>query len=92
MSDSRERGTSERDKRTNSAMTAPMRDEPLVRVVRGEPGPDELAALVAVLAARAGATPAPGPSRTAVWRDRSRAVRPLLLHGPGRWATSKWPR
>ena len=68
--------------------------EPVLTVVRGEPSPAELAALVAVVAARAasGATGDTGPAHKDVWRDRSRAVRPLLYPGPGRWSTSNWPR
>ncbi len=39
---------------------------PLLRVVRGEPSAQELAALVTVLAARASAVPAPAPGTAAV--------------------------
>lgn len=61
---------------------------PLLRVVRGEPTPEELAALVVVLAAaagRAGRRPAPRPPSR--WSDRRAPVR-VPLHGPGGWVNS----
>jgi len=66
----------------------------VLRVVRGDPTPEELAALVAVLAARSAAaaaaasTAAPPPS---AWRDRRRYVRRPLSPGPGAWRASSWP-
>lgn len=69
--------------------------EATLRIVRGEPTPEELAALVAVLAARAGsggeAVPQPTPAASA-WTDRSRYVRPHLWHAPGGWRASAFPR
>ena len=65
--------------------------EPVVRVTKGQPTPAELAALVAVIAARA--QPAQAPARpTSVWAARSRMVRPVLHPGPGAWRASAWPR
>ncbi|MGH8971317.1 MAG: acyl-CoA carboxylase epsilon subunit, partial [Actinomycetes bacterium] len=46
---------------------------PLLRVVRGEPTAEELAALVAVLAARTSAVEG-RPVRTTAWSDRGRLV------------------
>lgn len=67
---------------------------PALRVVRGEPTPEELAALVTVLAARAAAVPATGsgsdPARPA-WQDRARYLRTTLPHGAGAWRASAWP-
>ena len=65
-------------------------EPPLLRVVRGEPTAEELAALVGVLAALAArAVPAPGrtPSAGGVggWADRRAGVRRPLPHGPGGW-------
>jgi hypothetical protein len=63
---------------------------PVLRIVRGEPTPEELAALVAVVAARSGApAPAPKPIPSA-WTDRARLVRPHLHPGPGAWRASAW--
>ena len=59
---------------------------PLLSVVRGTPSPEELAAVVAVLAARGGsaaAAPAPAPR---LWRSPLRP--PLGLPGPGAWRAS----
>jgi hypothetical protein len=71
-------------------MTGP--DEPLLRVVRGKPTAEELAALVAVVAACAGSSrPAPPPAPSA-WADRRAAVRRPLPPGPGAWRASGWPR
>ena len=66
---------------------------PLLRVVRGEPTPEELAALVAVLTApAAGATG--GEQPTAVrsdWHDPARLVRRPLHVGPDGWRSSGRP-
>jgi len=65
--------------------------EPVLRVVRGNPTPEEIAALVAVLVARRGDGGAePAPSRSA-WADRSRALRRPLYPGPGAWRCSALP-
>jgi Acyl-CoA carboxylase epsilon subunit len=60
-------------------------ETPLLRVVRGDPSPEELAALVAVLTGRGGpAGPEPGPRSR--WADRSVLLRPSLpTPGPGAW-------
>ncbi len=65
-------------------------DRPLLRVVRGEPDPAELAALTTVvLAAANAAAPRSGaPSRPSVWADRSALVRRPLHPGPGAWRAS----
>ena len=65
---------------------------PYLRVVRGEPTTDELAALVAVLAVRATAQgDAPPPAIGSAWTDRSRLIRRPVAHGPGAWRASAWP-
>lgn len=67
-------------------------DTPFLTVVSGEPTAEELAALVAVLAARrsdrAGESTAAPRS---AWRDRSRLVRQMPLPGPGSWRASSLP-
>jgi hypothetical protein len=66
---------------------------PLLRIVRGEPTPEELAALLTVVAARAAAAAAePSGAPRSGWRDRSRYVRNSLPHGPGAWRASALPR
>ena len=65
---------------------------PLLRVVRGDPTPEELAALVAVLVTRAvPAAPSPAPARSA-WVDRARYLRGPLPHGSGAWRAAALPR
>ena len=64
---------------------------PLLRVVRGEPTAEELAALVAVLASRPAVdAPAPDAPRPSAWTDRARYVRRALPRGPGAWKASSW--
>jgi hypothetical protein len=65
----------------------------MLRVVRGEPTDEELAALTVVLAAAAAAaeTAAPTPARDR-WSDPATRFRVALHPGPGAWRTSAWPR
>lgn len=63
-------------------------EQPLLRVVRGEPTAEELAALVAVVTARAVARPESTPN--SAWTDRTRLVRRSLAPGTGAWRASGW--
>jgi hypothetical protein len=65
---------------------------PTLRLLRGEATAEELAALVAVLAARSGGDPAPAPEPPSLWRDRAARLRAPLLPGPGSWRASGLPR
>ena len=66
-----------------------MNDEQLLlRVVRGKPTDEELAALVAVVTARSTARPEATPG--GVWTDRALLVRRFPAPGPGAWRTSGW--
>ncbi len=73
-------------------MTEPTPDappvRPLLRVVRGTPSPEELAALVAVLASRGGA-PETAPVPVRRWRSTVRA--PLPAPGAGAWRGTGLP-
>lgn len=64
---------------------------PLLTVVRGDATPEEVAALVAVVASL-GAAPAPPPRRTPEWQAHHRKVRAAFPHGPGGWRSSSLPR
>lgn len=66
---------------------------PVLRVVRGDATPEEIAALVAVLVTRAADGEAAGPPRSAgnSWSDRSRSLRRPLHPGPGAWRRSALP-
>jgi Acyl-CoA carboxylase epsilon subunit len=67
--------------------------QPFLRVVRGDPTPEELAVLVAVLTSVA----APGPSgggreTTRQWNAPRRLHGVVHPHGPGGWRASGLPR
>jgi len=65
--------------------------EPVLRVIRGDATPEEIAALVAVLLSRPAAAE-PSPRRTpSAWADRSRLLRRPLHPGPGAWRGSALP-
>jgi len=66
---------------------------PLLRVIRGDATPEEIAALVAVLLARSADVSAPGQARSvkSSWADPSRALRRPLSPGPGAWRRSALP-
>ncbi len=66
-------------------------DRPL-RVIKGEPTPEELAALVAVVSAKAASAGEPEPSRPSNWAAYWRSVRRPLPAGPGAWRASGLPR
>ena len=68
----------------------PLETHPLLRVVKGDPTPEELGALVAVVASLGGPA-APGTRRTPVWNAPARLQRPVLRHGPGAWRSSGLP-
>jgi acyl-CoA carboxylase epsilon subunit len=70
-------------------VTTPKSDRPLLRVVKGDPTPEELAALVAVLTARASAAEETSAA------DRASAhlaygLRKPVVVGPGAWVASGW--
>jgi hypothetical protein len=64
---------------------------PALRIVRGDPTPEEVAALVAVLGSLGGPPPAPSV-RASEWSAHHRQVRRTLPHGPGGWRSSALPR
>ncbi len=64
---------------------------PILRVVSGDPTPEELAALVAVVASLGSAPTAP-PRRTPAWQAHHRKVRATYPRGPGGWRASGLPR
>ncbi|MFD7323861.1 acyl-CoA carboxylase epsilon subunit [Streptomyces sp. NPDC059875] len=69
----------------------------MIKVVRGNPTPEELAAALAVVQARAAATAAAsagagGPAVPEGWSDPSRIAREVRRRpGPRSWARSYWP-
>ena len=68
-------------------------DEPMLKVVRGQPDDLELAAVVAVVSAIAAAA-ASMPNEyelRAPWANPRALVRPALAHGRGAWRASGLP-
>ena len=64
---------------------------PLLKVVQGNPTPEELAAIIAVVASRKLRVEEP-KSNFSLWARRSRLVRPAMRPGPGAWRGSTFPR
>ncbi|MET9765379.1 acyl-CoA carboxylase epsilon subunit [Streptomyces sp. NPDC006372] len=66
-----------------------------IKVVRGNPTPEELAAALAVVRARAAAvaeTPPGAPAARDSWSDPSRiAAHRLPQPGPTAWGRTYWP-
>ncbi|WP_432168785.1 acyl-CoA carboxylase epsilon subunit [Streptomyces sp. bgisy031] len=66
----------------------------MIKVVRGNPTPEELAAALAVVQARAAAVATTPPGATGTrdaWADPSR-INSMPQHGPAAWARTYWPR
>jgi Acyl-CoA carboxylase epsilon subunit len=64
---------------------------PVLRVLRGDATPEEIAAVVAVLLARPAREGAPPRSPPSPWADRSRLLRRPLFPGPDAWRRSGLP-
>jgi hypothetical protein len=66
-------------------------EAPVLRIVKGDATPEEIAALVAVVAAVGSS--AERPRRCAPqWAAHHRSMRRSLPHGPGGWRSSGLPR
>ncbi|MET9546594.1 acyl-CoA carboxylase epsilon subunit [Streptomyces sp. NPDC006627] len=67
----------------------------MIKVVRGNPTPEELAAALAVVQARAAAVagrPSGAPAPPAAWADPARVARHRLpAPGPTAWGRTYWP-
>lgn len=64
---------------------------PLLRVVKGDATPEEIAALVAVIASMGGGE-GTAPRRTPEWSRPERRMRANHSQGPGGWRSSGLPR
>jgi hypothetical protein len=67
------------------------RAAPLFAVTRGRPAPDELAALLVVLASRPVAPASGGRAARSEWSAKGRMVRAPVRPGPGAWRASALP-
>ena len=63
----------------------------MLRIVRGEPSDEDLAALIAALAALANAAAAEPPAQRSAWADPTYQLRPFLHPGPDAWRNSALP-
>ncbi|MGB6457919.1 MAG: acyl-CoA carboxylase subunit epsilon [Streptosporangiaceae bacterium] len=63
----------------------------VLSVLRGEPTPDELAALVVVLASRPPARSGGPGQRPSLWNSAARSLRAPLFPGAGAWRASGLP-
>jgi hypothetical protein len=66
-------------------------ERPVLRVVRGDAAPEEIAAVVAVLLSRPAFVEAPPRRAPSAWADRSRQLRRPLHPGPDAWRRSALP-
>jgi hypothetical protein len=73
---------------TRDAASEPVR--PLLRVVRGEPTAEELAALTVVLATLSRRRPGRRPTPVGAWASPGAAVRRPLQTGLGAWRAAGW--
>ena len=65
---------------------------PLLRIIKGDAAPEEIAALVAVLSALGSSDAAPEPRRTPEWSAPHRLVRAHYSPGHNGWRSSFLPR
>jgi hypothetical protein len=63
-------------------------EQPLLRVVKGEPSAEELAALTVVLAAMSGRRERRRPAPVGAWASYADGHRRPLQPGPGGWRAS----
>jgi hypothetical protein len=68
-----------------------MVEEPMLRVVRGEPTAEQLAALVTAIASVRAVAPAAPPAPRPLWRDPAARLG-VTRRGPLAWAASARPR
>jgi hypothetical protein len=70
-------------------------EQPLIRIVRGEATPEEVAAIVAALASVTASSATRSRKITtfrSLWAKPSRNIRPPLGPSPGAWRASGFPR
>jgi hypothetical protein len=66
--------------------------EPVLSVLRGRPTPDELAALLVVLASRQPVRRADPDRPPSLWSSPGQTLHAPLFPGPGAWRASGLPR
>jgi hypothetical protein len=63
-----------------------------LRIVKGDATPEEVAALVAVIASMTGGAPPARPKPRSTWAHPARRLRTVNRHGEGAWRASGLPR
>ncbi len=76
---------------SRDAGATPGEDRPFLQVVKGDATPEEIAALVAVIASMNAPAEAEREPRSA-WAHPSRGLRAAHRHGAGAWRASGLPR
>ena len=77
---------------TGSAAGSAGEQPPHLRIVKGDPSPEELAALVAVVSGLATARSGVAPKPRSEWSAHHRKLRPPHAAGPGGWRSTSLPR
>ncbi len=72
-------------------MAAASDERPVLRVVKGDATPEEVAALVAVIAALGSGPAEEQPKPRSTWAHPARGLRSVHRHGPGAWRSSGLP-
>ena len=66
--------------------------QPVLGIVKGDATPEEVAALVMVIAALGSGPAEEKPKPRSAWADPARRLRAARPHGPGAWRSSGLPR
>ena len=75
---------------SDESVSEPLEATPLLRIVKGDPTPEEVAALVSVVSSLAAGAQAAGAAATPApeWSAHHRKLRRTHRHGPGAWRAS----
>ncbi|MGI8768370.1 MAG: acyl-CoA carboxylase subunit epsilon [Propionibacteriaceae bacterium] len=66
----------------------PVPDAGRIKIIGGNPTPEEIAAVVAVIGSRGADAAEPGPEQTSGWAEYWRRTRRSLRPGPDSWRNS----
>jgi hypothetical protein len=64
--------------------------QPVLRIVKGDPSPEELAALTALVSVAGVEPEQPAPPLRGRWNDPAHSHRRPLSPGPGAWRAAAW--
>lgn len=69
-----------------------MTERPVLRVVSGNPTPEEIAAILAVVSRSGGVREVPEPTKLTTWGDPRQHMRGYLPVGHNAWRQSAWAK